>query len=49
MDDNNPGIEVSDELYTALAQQAEANQRTPDEELCAILKAAIEAATENPS
>jgi len=49
MDDDDRGIEISDELYAALAEQAEANQRTPEEELCAILTAAIEAASGDAS
>lgn len=52
MDDNEPGIPIDDNLYAALAQQAEANQRTPVEELRAILTAAIaalKASPDNPS
>ncbi len=49
MDENDLGIEISDDLYAALAQQAEANQRTPEEELCAILTAAIEQASGDAS
>ena len=49
MDDTDHGIEISDELYAALAQQAETNQRTPEEELCVILSAAIEAAENDVS
>ncbi|MEY8834794.1 hypothetical protein AB9K29_16760 [Phaeobacter italicus] len=49
MDDDDRGIEVSDELYAALTEQAEANQRTPEKELCAILTAAIEAASDDAS
>lgn len=49
MDDADLGIEISDDLYAALAQQAEANQRTPEEELRAILTAAIEKASGDTS
>ena len=47
MDDDDLGIEVSDELYAALAQQAEANGRTPEEEARVILIAALEALSDD--
>ncbi|WP_299567822.1 hypothetical protein [uncultured Sulfitobacter sp.] len=41
MDDNDLEIEISDELYAAIAKRAETNQRTPEEEARAILIAAL--------
>jgi len=47
MDETDPGIEIPDDLYIALVEQAEANQRTPIEELRVILPAAIEQASDD--
>ena len=47
MDETDPGIEIPDDLYIALVEQADANQRTPIEELRVILTAAIEQASDD--
>lgn len=49
MDDDDPGIAIDDDLYAALVGQAEANKRTPVEELRVILSAAIEQASDDTS
>lgn len=49
MDENDPGIEIPDDMYAALVEQAEANQRTPIEELRVILTTAIEQASDDAS
>lgn len=41
MNDSDLEIEISDELYAAIAKRAEMNKRTPEEDACAILIAAL--------
>ncbi len=48
MDETDRGIEIPDDLAAFLIEQAEANQRTPVEELRAILIDAIEDAPATP-
>lgn len=47
MDDDDLGIEIPDELYAALVEQAGANGRTPEEEARVILITALEALSED--
>ncbi|MEX3017949.1 FitA-like ribbon-helix-helix domain-containing protein [Gymnodinialimonas hymeniacidonis] len=41
MAENDLEIEISDELYAAIAKRAKTNKRTPEEEARAILIAAL--------